>query len=234
MLAHELQAPLNAIDGYLDMLAEQTHGPSVTDYAKVVDRSQERIEGMRKLIRDLLDMTQIESGRRRRQMVSLDVVAIARSALETAASDAAQRDIRLQVEGPSAVAMTADRSELEMILNNLVSNAVKYNRPGGEVCVTLNRDSDVVSIAVTDTGIGILDEDAERLFDEFVRIRNDQTRDIAGSGLGLSIVQKIAQLYGGDVAVRSQHGQGTTFTVTLKCPANESEPQPKQAVAVTA
>jgi signal transduction histidine kinase len=234
MLAHELQAPLNAIDGYFDMLAEQVHGPQLADYSNVVDRGQQRIEGMRKLIRDLLDMTQIESGQRRRQLVELDVVTIARAALETAAQDAAEQSISLRVDGAATVPMWADRSEMEIILNNLVSNAVKYNRPGGEVSVTLNRDSDVVSIAVTDTGIGIADGDVERLFDEFMRIRNEQTREIAGSGLGLSIVQKIAQLYGGDVAVRSEEGQGTTFTVTLKCAADPSESYHEEAVAVTA
>ena len=234
MLAHELQAPLNAIDGYLDMLAERVHGPNLADYDRAVSRGQQRIEGMRKLIRDLLDMTLIESGQRRRQLVDLDVVEMAQSALETAAQDADERNISLRVDGAATVPMTADRSELEIILNNLVSNAVKYNRPGGQVSVTLNRDSDVVSIAVTDTGIGIADEDAERLFSEFMRIRNEQTRDIAGSGLGLSIVQRIAQLYGGGVAVRSHEDQETTFTVTLKCSANPSETQLAEAAAVTA
>jgi signal transduction histidine kinase len=227
MLAHELQAPLNAIDGYLDMMAEQVHGPDVASYEKAIVRSQERIEGMRKLIRDLLDMTQIEAGRRRRRLVPLDVVDVARAALETAAPDAASRDIELRLEGQPQVPMTADRSELEIVWNNLVSNAVKYNRPGGHVCVALRRDGDRVTIEVSDTGIGIAEEDSDRLFEEFVRIRSEQTRDVRGSGLGLSIVKKLSQLYGGDITMRSCPQLGTTFTVTLTCPG---EVQPSEPV----
>jgi signal transduction histidine kinase len=112
----------------------------------------------------------------------------------------------------------ADRSELEIILNNLVSNAVKYNRDGGRVDVTLEPAVDGYGwrIRVADTGIGMKPEDAARLFQEFVRIKNDQTRNIAGTGLGLSIVRKLAQLYGGEATVESTHGVGSTFTVTLR------------------
>ena len=102
--------------------------------------------------------------------------------------------------------MMADRGEIEMILNNLVSNAVKYNRDGGRVDVTLRPDAGAVLIAVADTGIGMTAEEAGRLFGEFVRIKNDQTRHILGSGLGLSIVKKLAALYNGEAWVTSEPG----------------------------
>lgn len=215
MLAHELQAPLNAIDGYLDMLGEQVHGPDVASYASIVQRSQQRIESMRKLVRDLLDMTQIESGRRKRSLEPLDLVEIANTSLEMAAAKAALQSIQLEIDGDAAVPIEADRGEMEMILNNLVSNAVKYNRPHGRVTVTLKRNADVVTVRVADTGIGIEESETNRLFNEFVRVRNEQTRDIPGSGLGLSIVKKIARQYNGEVNVDSRRNEGTTFTVTL-------------------
>ena len=130
----------------------------------------------------------------------------------------------MDASGP--VRLTADRGEIEMILNNLVSNAVKYNRDGGRVSVRLTREADRVTIAVRDTGIGLTPEEAARLFGEFVRIRNAKTQDILGSGLGLSIVKKLACLYGGEATVVSQSGVGSTFAVVLCDPAAADSPSP--------
>ena len=125
---------------------------------------------------------------------------------------------------PIACRLVADRGELEILFNNLVSNAVKYNREGGRVDVTVDEAGGGLRVVVADTGIGLTPEEAARLFQEFVRIKNDRTRGIAGTGLGLSIVKKLAQLYGGDVHVQSQPGVGSTFEVTL--------PQAKPAVTL--
>ena len=111
--------------------------------------------------------------------------------------------------------MTADAGEIEMLLNNLLSNAVKYNRDGGRVDVTIARHGSQATIAVADTGIGMTAEEVGRIFGEFVRIKNEQTNHIPGSGLGLSIVKKLAQLYDGEVKVESRPDAGTTFTVVL-------------------
>ncbi len=114
-----------------------------------------------------------------------------------------------------------------MMFNNLVSNAVKYNRDGGQVNVTVAQTEEQLEISVSDTGIGMTPEDVEKLFGEFVRIKNDQTRNVLGSGLGLSILKRLAQLYNGEVSVESEAGKGSTFTVTLKTcegtPAVEKE-----------
>ncbi len=215
VLGHELKAPLNAVEGYLRMLQEGQLGEKLSAYTEAVDRSLVRIEGMRKLVADLLDVTHIESGQRQRSLESVDVVQIAGRVLETFAPDAAARKIDIVLNAPGPVRLTADRGEIEMILNNLISNAVKYNRDGGRVDVQLAHQSERVTISVSDTGIGLATEEAARLFGEFVRIRNDKTRNILGSGLGLSIVKKLASLYGGDATVVSEAGAGSTFTVTL-------------------
>jgi two-component system, sensor histidine kinase and response regulator len=214
-LSHELQAPLNAVDGYLDLVKARPRGDRLADYTDLLDRCQQRIGGMRKLIHDLLDMTQIESGRRRRELEDLDVATVARSAIETVATDAARRGITIHNNGTSPVPIVADRSELEIILNNLLSNAVKYNRPRGQIHVTLDRNAQTVTISVADTGIGIAPQEVDKVFQQFARIRSEQTRDITGSGLGLSIVKGIAHAYGGDVVVSSEPGKGSTFTVIL-------------------
>ena len=215
VLFHELKAPLAAVEGYLDLLREGLLAPGTGRYEEVLDRSRIRIEGMRRLILDLLDLTRLESGQRKREPVALDARESVRRAVETAQPAASARGIEIAVDGPDPAPLVADPGELEIVLNNLLSNAVKYNRDGGRVDVRLSRDADAVLLAVADTGIGMSREEVGRLFGEFVRIRNEKTRDIPGSGLGLSIVRKVVELAGGDVSVESEPGKGTTFTVRL-------------------
>jgi two-component system, sensor histidine kinase and response regulator len=179
---------------------------------------------MRRLIAELLDLTRIESGQKRRELADVDVREVARAAIETVAAAARERQVAVALHAPDRLPALADRGELEILFNNLVSNAVKYNRQGGRVDVTVaEMDAGGIRLAVADTGIGLSPEEAARLFQEFVRIKNDRTRGIPGTGLGLSIVRKLAQLYGGDVTVQSQPGVGSTFTVTL--------PQARQAAS---
>jgi signal transduction histidine kinase len=182
----------------------------------MVDRTLVRAEGMRKLIVDLLNMTRIESGQKRREFVAADLREAAAAAIETSAPAAAARGIAIHLDAPERAPIVADRGELDIIFNNLVSNAVKYNRDHGRVTITVDRADALWRLRVADTGIGLSSEDAQRLFQDFVRIKNEQTRTIPGTGLGLSIVKKLVLLYGGDVSVESQPGVGSTFTVTLK------------------
>ena len=216
VLAHELKAPLNAIDGYMQIVRDRTLGENPAAYLEVLDRSQVRIDGMRKLIADLLDLTRIESGQKIRRLAPLDLCAAIQPALESVRAAAAVRNIILCLHADGPVPLTADAREMEMLLDNLLSNAVKYNRDGGRVDVTLARRGDQVSITISDTGIGMTPDETARLFGEFVRIKNDDTRNIPGSGLGLSIVKKLAQLHNGEVRVESQPNRGSTFEVLLR------------------
>jgi len=219
VLAHELKAPLGAIEGYLYVLQDRNAVSDPAVYDRIVDRCLVRLVGMRKLIYDLLDLTRLESGSRRRELSDCDVREAVTASLETMGPDAASRNVTLLREEPGEpVRLQADPSELGIILNNLVSNAVKYNREGGRVTVRLEDRPDQVVIAVSDTGIGMTPEELGRLFHEFTRIRNSKTKDILGSGLGLTILQKLASLYGGKVGVESVPDEGTTFTVTLMKP----------------
>lgn len=216
VLAHELKAPLGAIEGYLHILRNRSAGDDPATYDRMLDRCLVRAEGMRKMILDLLDLTRIESGQRRREFTQVDVRDVALASLETMRPEAAARGIEMTVHADGPVPMRADRSEIEIILNNLVSNAVKYNRDGGRVDVRIEPSDELVTIRVTDTGIGMTPEEASRLFADFVRIKNARTRNILGSGLGLSIVRKLASLYGGQATVVSEPDVGSTFTVTLR------------------
>lgn len=219
ILGHELKAPLGAVTGYLDMLKDHALGEDLGAYAEIVGRSLARMEGMRKLIADLLDLTQIESGQKNRQPAAIDLRAAALVAIDAAKPDSTARNITIRLHADAPAPITADRREIEMVFNNLISNAVKYNRDGGRVDVTLARNGTRATIAVADTGIGMTAEEASGLFGEFVRIKNEKTINILGSGLGLSIVKKLALSYGGDATVESEPDVGSTFTVTL----NDSE-----------
>lgn len=216
VLGHELKAPLNAVEGYLRMIENKALGDELDAYREILQRSMVRIEGMGKLIADLLDLTTIESGQRARQLAELDVTAVAQASIETLQPAAKQRRIKVELHAPPSLKMTADRYEIETILNNLISNAIKYNRDGGHVDVKLQQAGQRVTIAVADTGIGMTPDELLKLFGEFVRIHNERTQNILGSGLGLSIVKKLALLYDGDATVESDLDVGSTFTVTLR------------------
>lgn len=215
VVSHELKSPINAIEGYLDIMKAQRLGAGISEYAAMVDRCMVRINGMRKLIVDLMDLTRLESGQKVRHVQELDLVPIVKQSLESIGPDAAVKQLAITLDMPEAVMMTADPTELTMVCNNLLTNAVKYNIPEGSIFLTIQPTETRVMIQVRDTGIGLSDDDQKRLFQEFSRIKNEQTRDIEGSGLGLSILKKIADLYHGQVSVKSEFGQGSTFTVTL-------------------
>ena len=188
VLGHELKAPIGAVSNYLSLMRKRTLGQEIVSYDEVIERSQVRLDQMQKLVVDLLDMTRIESGQRVRELTSLDLVEIAKRSTELVEGAAQSRGISIHIQSPSTLDVQADRNELEMVLNNLVSNAVKYNRDGGRVEVQLEREGDYVRISVSDTGIGMTGEESAKLFGEFVRIKNEKTVKILGSGLGLSIV----------------------------------------------
>lgn len=215
VLGHELKAPLAAIEGYLQILRDGTAGADPAVQAQVVERALVRAGGMRRLIAELLDLTRIESGQKRRELIEVDAREVAQAAVDTIAPSARARQIEVALHGPDHAWVVVDRGELDILLNNLLSNAVKYNRDGGRVDVTVDEVEGHLRLVVADTGIGLTAEEAARLFHEFVRIKNDRTRTIPGTGLGLSIVKKLAQLYGGDVSVASEPGVGSTFAVTL-------------------
>jgi signal transduction histidine kinase len=218
VLAHELKAPLNAVAGYINLIRAHSAGEALPNYHEMLDRSLLRIDGMNKLILDLLDLTRIESGKRTRRLVNMDLAAAVSLAVDNVQPAATARNVTIRIHAEGDVSMTADPSEIEMLLNNLISNAVKYNRDGGAVDVTITGREAHTTIAVADTGIGMAPDDVDRIFGEFVRIKNEQTHHIPGSGLGLSIVKKLVRLYDGDIKVESRPGEGTTFTVVLNAP----------------
>jgi len=215
VLSHELKSPINAIEGYLRIMQEKQAGNNVDDYNVIIARSLERIKGMRGLIMDLLDLTRIESGKKQRTICRTDLAEIARKAIQTMEPLSIQKSVKIHFFCDDCFYLNTDPSEMEIILNNLLSNAIKYNKEKGDVWVRINGTPGEVILQVEDTGIGMNAEEVDKLFRDFVRIRNSKTKDITGSGLGLSIVKKLIDLNHGTVEVKSAPDKGTWFRVTL-------------------
>lgn len=216
VLSHELKSPINAIEGYLKIMKERQVGDCLEDYDTMIDRSLERIKGMRNLIMDLMDLTRLESAKKSREIRKVDLGQVARMAIDTMEPMAIQKNVRIYLDVPENLLYPSDGDEMEIIMNNLVSNAVKYNREGGSVNVTIRNANAHLKIEVEDTGIGMTDGEVSRLFQEFMRIKNEKTKNITGSGLGLSIVKKmVEENYKGTISVKSIPDEGSTFTVRL-------------------
>ena len=215
VLSHELKAPLNAIEGYLKMMEEKQYGDNIDDYQAIVERSISRVKGMRSLIMDLLDLTKIESGTTTRDIKEVNLLEIAQISVDAMKPFAIQNDVNVYLNTHNEIKIKADAREMEIVFNNLISNAIKYNKSGGRVDCAIKPKDDFVIFTISDNGIGMSEEDMSKLFNEFVRIKNQKTKGISGSGLGLSIVKKIIDAYDGDITVTSSPDKGTTFTVTL-------------------
>lgn len=215
VLSHELKAPLNALEEYLRMMQEKQAGDRIDDYTTPIERSIQRIQGMRNLIMDLLDFTKIRLERKEEKIQEVNLKDVASEAIVTVQPYAIQMDITINLDEKSEALIMADPDDMEIVFNNLLSNAVKYNKVGGKADITIDTSDGEAILIFSDTGIGINSSDSENLFTEFVRIKNEKTRNIAGSGLGLSIVKKVVELYHGTIKVESIPDVGSVFTVRL-------------------
>ncbi len=215
VLSHELKSPINAVEGYLRIMKDKQAGDDIGAYEKMIDRSLTRLDAMRGLIMDMLDFTKIESGTKSRSLVDLDIVEIARLSVDSIYPVAIQKNIKIISDFPENLITKADTGEIEIIFNNLLSNAVKYNKENGTVTFTIHCEKESLFFEVEDTGIGMNEEECSMLFNEFTRIKTDKTKNISGSGLGLSIMKRVIDLNKGKVTVGSKPDAGSRFTVEL-------------------
>lgn len=215
MVAHELRAPLAAVDGYLAAI----DGGYVQDSRKqheIIQRSKGRIQALTALVGDLLDMARMEGETIRREIIPLHVAEVLKEIKELMLPLTERSEIRLEVQIADGLPpVSADREEFMRMISNLVSNAVKYNRPKGQVRISAEPAGPYVKISVADTGIGISKDGLGRVFSEFFREKSEATSLITGTGLGLSIVKRIVDFYHGRITVESELDKGTTFTVWL-------------------
>lgn len=216
LVSHQLKSPLVAVKQYLDTLLLTSGSRLPADSVEWISRSQERIAEMLRLIQDWLLLSKLDRGALTDRNASSDIGKIADDVVREYQQLPSASKVRLAAEiAPGLVPAAGDTVSLTMLVRNLVSNAVKYNKPGGEVRVTVEGDDRWITLKVHDTGIGISPLHREHLFEEFYRIRTPETQNIPGTGLGLVICKRIVGELGGSIDVDSKEGEYTTFTVRL-------------------
>jgi signal transduction histidine kinase len=216
MVAHELKSPLAAILNYINIILTGMFDDQVEKIHEMLARSKIRGEALLDLIRDLLFLNQREAGKVEKSLERTDLKSVLAEQLEFFKVQAERGGVAVAFEAPQdPVQIVADRKDLDRIFMNLISNGIKYNREGGTLTVVLSSGEGEVRAEVRDTGIGMSASEMEGLFEEFYRVKNPQTGGIAGTGLGLATVKRVAEEYNGRVTVDSTPGEGTTFTVIL-------------------
>lgn len=212
-VVHDLKSPLSAVRGYID-LVQQT-GPLTEDQEKYCDRAMMGLDRMEVLINSILDIVRLENGGTL-AFADCRLDAIIRNGVELVSHLAQKRGISFHVQIEDGLALIeGDQQLLGRAMNNLLTNAVKYNCDGGEIIITAANQPDFLRVDVRDTGVGIPEQDQPYVFDRFYRASNSAQSMANGSGLGLAIVKAIVQKHGGYIWLQSDLGEGTTFSFTL-------------------
>lgn len=216
MVAHELKAPLAAIEGYLNIILGGIIDGEIEKQQIMLSRCRERAQSLMTLIKDLLDIASLEASTIAQHKEPVQLSNILKETIEFLSNEAKIRDVKIEHSIPSSLpSVNADKRDMERLFTNILSNAIKYNKQGGLVKVIAIDEGGFVKISISDTGIGIHKDALPRIFEEFYRVKDERTRNITGTGLGLSIVKKIIQSHFGQIEVKSEPGKGSTFTVFL-------------------
>lgn len=209
--SHELKTPVSAIT----MLVEALRVAPPARRDQLVERLEEETLRLTRLVRDLLDLRQLEGGDRDEQHTAVDLSRLVRDAVDAHAASAHAADVTLEADVAQGAVVAGVQRELRLVADNLVGNAVQYNRAGGEVEVTLEVAAGEAVLVVRDTGIGIPQAATARVFERFYRVDVARSRESGGTGLGLSLVRNAVERHHGSVTLESLLGVGTTVTVHL-------------------
>jgi signal transduction histidine kinase len=223
-LSHELRTPVTSIIGFAELARDLPRGQEsaeLDEYLEIIARNADRL---RRLTGDLLLIGRLASHTLEIVVDSVDVSGLVQGAVAALQPQAVDKGVELRCSGEPGTPLEGDAGRLGQLIDNLVSNAIKYTDQGGTVSVTATPDDGAWRIAVRDTGMGIPKDEQPRLFEQFFRASNARARAIAGSGLGLAIAGGIARLHGGHIEVVSEVGEGSTFTVVLR--GAEGPPEP--------
>lgn len=211
-VAHELRAPLGAIQGYLGLILD---GYAGEDEQEMLESAHQRCGELLDVIHDLLILAQMKERATDVKKTTVSVADVLEEVVSLLKGQAEQKDVTFRLEMSSRPEMLANRENLKQLWTNLISNAVKYTSAGGTVVASVDEKDGHVVGTVSDTGMGIPADDMPRIFDDFYRTKEAKEIDPHGTGLGLPIVKAIIETYGGTIDVDSKPGEGTTFTFSL-------------------
>jgi signal transduction histidine kinase len=211
LISHDLRTPLTSIMGYVELTLDEELGTDARSFLEVVARSSQRLL---RLVDDLLFVARLQSGRLEIARTRLDLTEVACQAAEEARGRADAKDLELVVEMNGAVPVDVDRGRVFQLLDNLISNAIKFTPDGGRVEIKVSRADDAV-LEVCDTGIGFTEQEAARVFERFYRTERAVERQVPGTGLGLFIAAAIADAHGGRISAHPRDGGGAVFRVEL-------------------
>jgi len=216
MVSHELRAPLAAIEQQLMVVRDGFAGEVTEKQWHILERIKERSDGLMAMIKNLLDLSKIETGQTVHKKELINLNDLLRKVLDLFSSQATVKKITLRLEeGRNIPLVEADQSTMEVVFNNLLSNGLQYTSEGGSIELKTSVEGDYVKIDVSDTGIGIDPEDLPKIFDRFYRVRSEKTRHVVGAGLGLAVTKAIIEAHAGSIEVTSEVDKGTTFSVLL-------------------
>ncbi len=216
MVSHELKAPLSALLMQLSVVLDGLAGDITTKQKDLLGKAKQRTKRMIALVNDLLDLRRIEEGKAVVEIEPLDLGEILHRSIDIMTLSSKDKNINFDVKIVENLPLfSGDRTGMEAVFVNLISNAIKYTSTGGRVQVELKKSGKDIRIKVVDNGIGIEKEDLDHVFDRFYRIKTEQTKSIGGSGLGLYIVKRIVDAHRGTIYVESKAGKGTMFIVSL-------------------
>ncbi len=215
-MSHELRTPLNAIIGFSEVLIERMFGELSDKQADYLEDIHGSGKHLLALINDILDLSKIEAGRMELEVETFDAAAALDNTLTLIRERAQQHGIELSLDTDGGLGeFRADQRKFKQIMLNLLSNAVKFTQDGGRIGVRAALEGDVLEVAVSDTGIGIAEQDQAAVFQEFRQVGGDYTNKQEGTGLGLALIRRFVELHGGSLRLNSEPGRGSTFTFTL-------------------
>ena len=214
-VAHELKSPLNTLGLYAEALQGE-RGEDAEFRVEATNVFRDEVERLATLVNNLLSITQIEMGSLNIDKQRVKLKDLLEDAFEQVSRSSRAAGLRLSVNLPPEIsAVAVDKQLLRIAINNLLVNAVKYTEPGGEVELSAVETAEAIQISVRDTGIGIAEQDRERIFDKFYRAEDERVRKLDGHGLGLSLARDIVSLHRGRLIVNSAPGKGSEFVIEL-------------------
>lgn len=223
LASHQLRTPATGVRQYVGMLVQGYFGPLNTEQLSIAKKAYDTNERQLEIIDQLLYVAKADAGQLVVAFDTLDIAKITKDVIASYENVARQKDIQIYYRGNKKLLCSGDRRYIIMIIENLVSNAVKYSYPDSKVLLELTIVDSNVVLKVKDQGIGISDEDKDKLFQKFSRIDSSLSRSEGGSGLGLFLAQKLAEAHGGEIVVKPRRERGSNFILTIPIKSNSEK-----------